>query len=127
MGYNVYRMTDDGAPGRDFEFLATTLTTSLTDLDVEVEVSYHYHITAFTTCGEGEVSGVASAIIVPQIDEPEEPIDDPEDPEQPGEEPPAQNVEPGDGLASSTMLLVLAVVIVSVMVAVVFTMKGRKD
>lgn len=127
MGYNVYRMTDDGAPGRTFEFLATTSSTSFIDEVVEVGVSYHYQITAFTTCGEGEVSSVASAIIAPHVDEPEEPIDDPEDPEPVDIEPPVLNAEPDKRyLGTSAGVLVLILIIGAVVAAVLFVMKGRK-
>ncbi|MCK4970755.1 MAG: Ig-like domain-containing protein, partial [Thermoplasmata archaeon] len=127
-GYNVYRMTDDGAPGRTFEFRGSDSVTIFIDDDVEVGVPYHYQITAFTTCGEGEASGVVSAIISPHIDEPEEPIDEPEDPEPVDVEQPVLNIEPDErSLGASAWMLVLTVIIVAVAAAVLFVMKGRKD
>jgi len=128
-GYNIYRMTDDGAPGRAFEFRGSNSDTNFIDDDVEIGVPYHYQITALTTCGEGEASEVVSAILSPE-DEPEpqpEPIDDPEDPEPVDIEPPVQVIEPDEvSIGSSAWMFVLIVIIGAMAAAVLFVMKGRK-
>jgi hypothetical protein len=84
LGYNVFRMRDDGS-GTGFELLTNTGSTTLFDGQVEPMVVYHYHVVACSSYGDGEPSDVASATLVLPPEDPEDPdpYPNPEDPEDP--------------------------------------------
>jgi hypothetical protein len=127
-GYNVYRMADDGDPDSTFGLLTTSTGTSFEDDNVLRGIQYHYYVTAVTTYGEGEAGDVASAIIVPELGEPEEPLDGPDEPEPRDEEPLVHNMDPEPwSLGPSIIALLVVISIVVVVAAVLLVLRKNEE
>jgi len=117
-GYNLYRMKDLG-PGNAFEFLTFITGTGYEDSDVVIEVQYHYMVTAVTSYSDGKESNVASAIIIPVV---EEPVDEPEEPEIPG---PNNNgddsyVEAGPSFFGSSVIIIIAIIVAAMIGSILY-------
>jgi hypothetical protein len=127
-GYNVYRMMDDGQPDQDFEFLASVVGIGFEDTDVDAIVQYHYKVMASSSYAEGVESLVASAVIIPTVEDPDDDPEDPDDPIGPG---PNGIPDPVDvdttGKLVGTYAVIVIVVVAVVMLLSIMLVRRKVD
>jgi hypothetical protein len=115
-GYHVYRMVETGSAS-DFAFWMSVTGTGCIDNDVETGVQYHYMVRAMTSYTQGMESNVASAIVIPQVEDPEEEPEEPDGPE-PNDIGDDGDVDPGDKSVGTYIAIAVVVVIVGILASV---------
>jgi hypothetical protein len=109
-GYNLYRMRDEGAGG-SFELIEVLTSNTYEDTDVDMEVQYHYMVRTLTSYTEGGDSNVASAILLPESEDPgEDPVEDPTEDPKPNEVGGIDDEDPS-GFSVGTYALIIVVVV----------------
>jgi hypothetical protein len=115
-GYYVYRMVET-CSASEFAFWISVTGTSCIDDDVETGMQYHYVVRAMTSYTKGLESNVASAVVIPQVEDPEEEPEQPDGPE-PNDIGGDGDVEPGDKYTGTYYVVAMVVIVVAVLAVV---------